>query len=389
MFSLFSQRTARTAYLSTSRSVTAKGASRLQTREQLPRCPIRLTSHQFSSSSPQHARYSRFSSSSDEQKSWGVSLETRLAAVGAGCAALYIVFHLERVPETGRLRFMSVSPESEKKLGEKTYQQVLASYKGHILPSNHPVTQEIHEITTRILDANNLGYVRSTGQESPQYPKSAPVEIFSQMEDLWDPDTEKEKGSSSQALTQREWNLIVVGDNKITNAMAFPGSIVVFTGILPVCGTKDGLAAVLGHEIGHVVARHVAEKYSYGQVVFAAAMLLDFFQIPLSSMLVTLLMELPHSRKQEHEADAIGLRLSSKACFDPRAAPEFFVRIDRLEKSSKNFSTEFLSTHPMSQTRVRSLIEQLPNAYALQAASSACGDLQDHIPNFKSVSSKY
>ena len=92
MFSLFSQRTARTAYLSTSRSVSAKGTSRLQTREQLPRCPIRLTSHQFSSSSPQHARYSRFSSSSDEQKSWSVSLETRLAAVGAGCAALYIVF---------------------------------------------------------------------------------------------------------------------------------------------------------------------------------------------------------------------------------------------------------------------------------------------------------
>lgn len=127
--------------------------------------------------------------------------------------------------------------------------------------------------------------------------------------------------------------------------MCWKGNVVVFTGILPICRDEDGLAAVLGHgsfhflslpfphvyslpvahaEIGHVVARHNSERYSSMKVLLALSYLLDAagLDFGVARLLTTFLLDLPNSRTQEREADAIGLRLSAKACFRPDAAPE-------------------------------------------------------------------
>jgi metalloendopeptidase OMA1, mitochondrial len=104
-----------------------------------------------------------------------------------------------------------------------------------------------------------------------------------------------------------------------------PGNVIVFTGILPICQDEDGLAAVLGHEIGHVVMRHNSERMSKAQVLFVLAQAMDLvlgIDFGISRLIMTYLLDLPNSRTQELEADRIGLRLAARACFRPEAAPE-------------------------------------------------------------------
>jgi|SRR6266404_9657045 len=139
------------------------------------------------------------------------------------------------------------------------------------------------------------------------------------------------------------------------------------------------------------VARHTAERYSYSKIFIAMAWLADLIGLPsgIGGLATTLLMDLPHSRKQEYEgsypffhcylanvahtADKIGLKLSAKACFNPTAAPEcvlllplllyerscclaacrMFKRLGALERSSGGLNVSFLNTHPASDERVR------------------------------------
>jgi len=197
---------------------------------------------------------------------------------------------------------------------------------------------------------------------------------------LWDPDA---NATAWRGENQRkQWNLLVVNDENVVNAMAAPGTVIVFTGILPVTQDEQGLAAILGHEIGHVVARHTAERYSYSKVIIAFAWLAEIIGFPygFGNIMTTLLMELPHSRKQEYEADKIGLKLSAKACFDPTAAPSMFKRLAALEKSDTGLNVSFLNTHPASDDRVKELEALLPEAFTIQA--SACGGLSDYLGGF-------
>lgn len=97
----------------------------------------------------------------------------------------------------------------------------------------------------------------------------------------------------------------------------------VFTGILPLCADDDGLATVLGHEIAHNIAHHSAEKLS--QVFFLqlgvwGLELLDLAPASLSQALIDLAFLKPGSRKQESEADYIGLMIMAESCYDPEKA---------------------------------------------------------------------
>jgi predicted Zn-dependent protease len=138
------------------------------------------------------------------------------------------------------------------------------------------------------------------------------------------------------------------------NAFVLPGGkVFVYTGILPIAQTDDGLAAILGHEIAHNVARHSAESMSRN---FAILLPIRLAMIVLDTTGTTLgfgrvLMDIamglgvvrPASRKQEVEADYIGLMIMAKACYDPRAAVGVW---QRMETADRDASSEWLSTHP-------------------------------------------
>jgi predicted Zn-dependent protease len=174
-----------------------------------------------------------------------------------------------------------------------------------------------------------------------------------------------------------DWQIAVFGDDKTRNAFALPGGkIGVFTGIYPVAKNEAGLAAILGHEVVHALARHCAERLSQGMVQELGARAADAgLQIvglgPILSpaaagalgigLQVGVLM--PYSRTHESEADYVGLLLAAQAGYDPREAAHVWERMEQLEKG--NQPIELLSTHPSHGTRIKQLQAWLPEALAL------------------------
>lgn len=289
---------------------------------------------------------------------------------------VYYVVHLEQVPETGRWRFMDVNPQYETQLAGVARDLLVEEFQGKILPADHPITRHVRRVVTRILEANNLGTLKSSS------PRSHVIEIPGE---VWGADIEIGRTEAvAPGAGGREWELMVVNDDKIVNAAASYGNVVVFTGILPIAKDEQGLAAILGHEIGHVVARHNSERYSSAKILIAVASLLSLLGLDFgfARLISTLLLELPNSRTQELEADRIGLKLSSRACFDPGAAPAMFTRLGELEKSQGRMGVSFLYTHPSSEQRVRLLEEMLPEAYAIRAATPECASIADNLLAF-------
>ncbi|KAG2354235.1 peptidase family M48-domain-containing protein [Suillus spraguei] len=340
---------------------------------------------QLSTSSPRHAQYTRFPSEQHRNPS-GEAIDNRMKIVIAlaAVAGTYYVVHLEQVPETGRWRFMDISPKYETKLAQAAYDELLTEFRGKILPSNHPITQHVQRVVNRVLESSDLGHLRSSE------PRRSLVEA---LDDFWSEDsftTGRPSGESSTPESGgKEWNLLVVNDPSVVNAMATFGNIVVFTGILPICKDEQGLAAVLGHEIAHVVARHASERYSSSKVFLAIAVLLQTifgFDFGITNLISTLLLELPNSRTQEYEADTIGMQLTAKACFDPQAAVEMHARLAQHEKAHGATSLEFLRTHPGAERRIKHLEELVPGAYTTQASSPQCAGMQDYVRRFREVS---
>ncbi|KAJ4497381.1 peptidase family M48-domain-containing protein [Lentinula lateritia] len=315
-------------------------------------------------------------------RAWPMKVGAGLAGVGVIC----YVSCLEQVPETGRWRFISISPKAEVQVGQFALQQTLAQFQGRILPDEHPVTMQVKRVVQTVLDASHLGAVRGYSQPHQQFSSND----FAN-DDTWSSSSSSSSIKSSPAAIAsagKEWTVIVVDERKIVNAAATPGAVIVFTGILPICKDEQGLAAVLSHEIGHVVARHAAERLSSQTIataltLFLSALGLDF---GISALLNKFLLELPNSRLQEREADLIGLRLMSKACYDPKASPAMFARLGQLQSQASRggfSSPEFFNTHPSSESRVREIESHLGEAYALIAANPACAELQERVQAFK------
>jgi hypothetical protein len=168
------------------------------------------------------------------------------------------------------------------------------------------------------------------------------------------------------------WQIMVVKAKEV-NAFALPnGKIVVFTGLLPITQTEAGLAAVIGHEIGHIMARHSAERLSQALLADLAIQTLDL-ALSNSKHRATIAAAtglgiqygilLPFSRTHELEADRIGLFLMAKAGYDPAEAVKVWQRMGA--KGSGPW--EFLSTHPSAATREAQLAESLPDALVYYA----------------------
>ncbi|KAK9366100.1 peptidase family M48-domain-containing protein [Lipomyces kononenkoae] len=250
----------------------------------------------------------------------------RGAVVVGTVGGVFYVTHLEETPVSGRRRFMIVSPKLEERLGVYQNMQLLREYRYSILPDNHPAVIRVRAVMKRIIAAAGL------------------------------PDV--------------DWEIHVVNDpREPPNAFVLPGGkVFVFASILPICQDDDGLATVLSHETAHQIARHIGEKLSQMPFYLFGSLLLQLLLG--SSMdfstLVSLLLEKPASRQMESEADYIGLLMMSKACFDPRKAVDFWIRMQKTESIQP---MEFLSTHPASSTRIQQIKEWLPKAIQTREAS--------------------
>lgn len=166
-----------------------------------------------------------------------------------------------------------------------------------------------------------------------------------------------------------DWE-VVVFDSPKANAFALPGGkIGVYTGLLDVADTQDQLAAVIGHEIGHVQARHANERVSTGALAQVGTQVVASIAgspspqrdrtLAALGLGVQVGMLLPFSRAQEQEADLIGLDLMAQAGFDPEASIELWLSMSR---NAEGAPPELLSTHPSSDVRIRALQERMPLA---------------------------
>jgi len=158
-----------------------------------------------------------------------------------------------------------------------------------------------------------------------------------------------------------KWEFYLIDNEKQANAFCLPGGkVFVYTGLFKYIANEDELAAVMGHEIGHAIARHGAERMSRGQLAQMSGSVLQAVMVgrgsPTSTAMVMqafgigtqLGVMLPHSREQENEADHIGVVLAAKAGYDAKAALTFW---EKFAKSGKT-PPEYLSTHPAPANRI-------------------------------------
>jgi predicted Zn-dependent protease len=171
-----------------------------------------------------------------------------------------------------------------------------------------------------------------------------------------------------------EWD-IEIFENEDINAFAMPGgNIGVFTGILRVAENQDQLGAVLGHEVAHVTEQHSVERANreigtqFGTSAVGAIFGGGYGD--LARMSAQFGLSLPYGRKQESEADTVGLVYMADAGFDPRASVKLWKN---MAEQSKGGPPQFLSTHPSSETRIDDLIGELPTALVKYNAAESAG----------------
>ena len=177
-----------------------------------------------------------------------------------------------------------------------------------------------------------------------------------------------EKSNLQDPTRNFSWEYILIENDKLRNAWCMPGGkIAVYTGILDVTKNKNGLAAVMGHEIAHAVAKHSVERASRSVLLNTGSQLIDIFtggklsQINRATGMNTvgLLSQIgimnPFTRKQETEADYLGMIFSSLSGYDIRETKELWKRMKKANKG--NEPPQFMSTHPSSTNRIKNLKE--------------------------------
>jgi predicted Zn-dependent protease len=245
----------------------------------------------------------------------------------------------ETNPYTGRHQLVMTSVADEINLGAQAYSQVKNDPKVRISQDPREI-EPVKRVAARIIEASK----RSKYAEMAQ---------------------------------QFQWEVTVIKDDKTMNAFALPGGkIAVYTGIFPVAKTEAGLAAVMGHEVVHALARHGAERMSQGQLTNAALQMAGAAigagsSNPMLSQAAMAALGagaqvgvlLPFSRAHESEADYIGILLAAEAGYDPRESVHLWERMEQLSKGGG--PAEFLSTHPGHETRIQQLKKWMPEAVAI------------------------
>ena len=262
-----------------------------------------------------------------------------LLVAGGGVGLVVWVSSLQEVPYTGRMHSILVAPETERQIGEQTFQQILqeAAAARTLLPQSHPAALAVRRVGSRIAAVAGDGV----------------------------------GGGFQDQMKGLQWEFAVIQSPEI-NAFVVPGGkVVVYSGLLRMVAREDELAAVLAHEIAHVLARHAAERITQGSVLELVRMVAYWgFGLPIPSGAMAAFFFLPNSRKAETEADAIGVQLAARACYDPSAAVEVFEKLGREEaKAGGGRTPGFLRTHPVSGDRVAAIRKMLPRAAILGEAA--------------------
>ena len=242
----------------------------------------------------------------------------------------------ESAPVTGRSQMMLVSESEERQLGAQAYRQVLASEK------------RSHDVELNAL-------VEKVGRRIAHAAEHPPT-------DLW-------------KAPHYNWEFRTISKNE-PNAFCLPGGkVAVYSGILPISRNEAGLAAVIGHEVAHALARHSAERLSDQRAASAATVLAgvglavvggkqtaSYAPATMAALGAgaTVGFLLPMSRAQESEADHIGLILMAVAGYDPQAAIGVWERMKARSGGPK--APEWLSTHPADATRLADIRHWMPEA---------------------------
>ena len=248
----------------------------------------------------------------------------------------------ETNPYTGRSQLLMTSVEQENQMGAQAYSQVKSDPK--MRQSQDPREIEpVRRVAARIIEA-------------------------------------AKRSKYGEMAQQFQWEVTVIKDDKTLNAFALPGGkMAVYTGIFSVARTEAGLAAVMGHEVVHALARHGAERMSQGQLTQAALQVAGaaagaggggglMSQAAMAALGVGAQVGvlLPFSRKHESEADYIGILLAADAGYDPRESVGLWERMAQV--SGGGGPAEFMSTHPGHETRILQLKQWMPEAMAIYQA---------------------
>jgi predicted Zn-dependent protease len=248
-----------------------------------------------------------------------------LAGVVVGVVVLFFT-HRQTTPVTHRVQHVGLTDKQQMQLGSEEYAKTLKEDRAQIISSGTGYTQ-VQRVARRI-----------------------------------------------EAVAQRDkpefvWKVTLLRKDE-ANAYCLPGGkIVVFTGILPLTRTDAGLATVLGHEVAHATAEHVAERLEREKLTkIAVAIVAGGIAVtPAQYAHVVALLgvggeaaSLPFSRKQESEADHIGLIYMARAGYDPHQAVAFWKRMLRASRGKE--PPEFASDHPSTARRVKQVEGWLPEA---------------------------
>ncbi len=168
-----------------------------------------------------------------------------------------------------------------------------------------------------------------------------------------------------------DWEYILIDNKKVKNAWCMPGGkIAVYTGILDVSKNTNGLATIMGHEIAHAVAKHSVERMSAAMAVNVTTQIADIFTggkisqtrntVGRATGMDVLQLGLmnPFGRKQETEADYLGLIFSSLSGYNIKESIELWKRMKEAHKGKE--PPQFLSTHPSSDNRIKNLENWIP-----------------------------
>lgn len=243
---------------------------------------------------------------------------------GEAIGAMLLLAACATAPYTQRSQLILISPEEESRLGVQAFAEVLSKEK----ISQDPALQAV---------VNRIGWRIANAAKRPDF----------------------------------KWEFVVIDNEKTANAFALPGGkVAVYTGMFPVARTEGGLAAVMSHEVAHVLARHGGERLSQGLLAQIGGVAIQAGMAGSNPAVVGGVMAayglganvgvlLPYSRLQESEADRIGLLLMAEAGYDPREAVHLWRRMAQQDRRQ---APEFLSTHPSPQSRIEDLERSIPNA---------------------------